>query len=212
MASVKEKSNDSPCRKAILKVKELYMAGRKVEIQTADVARLWKDPLVDNIPLNEKFPLLFNICNFQDCTVNKCLDVDVNTFFRRWLSPELGDQRNGIFAMARNLCTSNNGDIVKWALGSKTSFTTKSLYDFLDSTISESDHRWIWKARTPLKVQIFLWQFFQDVVLTRDVMSRRIGRVNLNVPSVMSVRHHIIYYLFVQWPGLLGGLLLRIWY
>uniref|UniRef100_A0A453SZI1 Reverse transcriptase zinc-binding domain-containing protein n=1 Tax=Aegilops tauschii subsp. strangulata TaxID=200361 RepID=A0A453SZI1_AEGTS len=33
--------------------------------------------------------------------------------------------------------------------------------------------KWIWRAKIPLKIQIFLWQLFQDFVLTRDVMCRR---------------------------------------
>uniref|UniRef100_A0A453T8F4 Reverse transcriptase zinc-binding domain-containing protein n=1 Tax=Aegilops tauschii subsp. strangulata TaxID=200361 RepID=A0A453T8F4_AEGTS len=33
--------------------------------------------------------------------------------------------------------------------------------------------KWIWRAKIPLKIQFFLWQLFQDSVLTRDVMNRR---------------------------------------
>uniref|UniRef100_A0A452ZUF0 Reverse transcriptase zinc-binding domain-containing protein n=1 Tax=Aegilops tauschii subsp. strangulata TaxID=200361 RepID=A0A452ZUF0_AEGTS len=35
------------------------------------------------------------------------------------------------------------------------------------------DYKWIWESKIPLKIQIFLWQLFQDAILTRDVMSRR---------------------------------------
>ena len=39
IASVKGKTSDSPCWKAIMKVKDLYMAGRRVVIQSGNIAR-----------------------------------------------------------------------------------------------------------------------------------------------------------------------------
>lgn len=44
VADVKEEFDDSPCRKAILKVKEFYMAGRQIDVHSRDIARLWKGP------------------------------------------------------------------------------------------------------------------------------------------------------------------------
>ena len=39
--------------------------------------------------------------------------------------------------------------------------------------MARCDFRWIWKAKIPLKIQIFLWQLFQDAILTREVMKKR---------------------------------------
>lgn len=55
----------------------------------------------------------------------------------------------------------------------KKTFTTKSVYEHLEKNIARCDFKWIWRAKIPLQFQIFLWQLFQDVVLTRDVMKRR---------------------------------------
>lgn len=55
-----------------------------------------EDPLTDNTPLCGKFPQLFSICNYQECTVNSCLAVDNNTFFRRRLTQDLSAQWNEI--------------------------------------------------------------------------------------------------------------------
>ena len=68
---------------------------------------------------------------------------------------------------------SNETGQISWALGKKGKFSTKSVYTYLERTLVECDFRWIWKAKIPLKIQIFLWQLFQDAVLTREVMKKR---------------------------------------
>ena len=92
VASIKGKISDSPCWKAIMKVKELYMAGRQVSIQSGDIAKLWMDPIGDQLPFSEQFPRLFSICNYPDCTVKSGLVADPSSFFRRRLNHELEDQ------------------------------------------------------------------------------------------------------------------------
>lgn len=47
------------------------------------------------------------------------------------------------------------------------------MYEHLENNIAGCDFRFIWSAKLPLKIQIFLWQLFQDAIITRDVMSRR---------------------------------------
>lgn len=51
IANIKGKFNDSPFWKALLKVKETYMAGRRVVVNSGDVARLWHDPIGTQPPL-----------------------------------------------------------------------------------------------------------------------------------------------------------------
>jgi hypothetical protein len=61
--------NDSPYWKALLKVKDTYIVGRKVVPGNGDTCRLWKDPFVNNIPLCEQFPILFYLCQSQDISL-----------------------------------------------------------------------------------------------------------------------------------------------
>ena len=75
-----------------MKVKNFYMAGRRVVIQSSDIARLWIDPIGDQAPLPEQFHRMFSICNYPDRIVDKCLDVDPPSFFRRRLSSEFSEQ------------------------------------------------------------------------------------------------------------------------
>ena len=61
--AVKPKFSDPPCWKVVLKVKDLYMMGRRIHIGAGDIARLWKDPTKALVPLCDKFPQLFDVCN-----------------------------------------------------------------------------------------------------------------------------------------------------
>lgn len=105
-------------------MKEYYIADRKIDVQSWDTARLWKDPLKDKIPLAGKFPQLFSICNYQDCTINKCLEADSTSLSRRRPNPDLSEQSNCVMELAKRLCISIDGDVVRWPLGPKCCFIT----------------------------------------------------------------------------------------
>lgn len=66
------KFNDSHVWKSLMKVKDLYMAGRKIVVRSGTVARLWQDPLGDELPFCDKYPLLFSICDFPNDIVAQC--------------------------------------------------------------------------------------------------------------------------------------------
>lgn len=92
VTTVKPRFSDSPCWKSILKVREFYLVGRKVNIESGDIARIWHDSIVGLPPFKVQFPMLFDICNDTECTVNRLCQVDDHSFFRRRLNPELKDQ------------------------------------------------------------------------------------------------------------------------
>lgn len=69
VSSIKTRVSDSPCWKSIMKVKELYMAGRRIMIGKGDLARVWKDVMYENKPLCDHYRELFSICHNQECTV-----------------------------------------------------------------------------------------------------------------------------------------------
>jgi hypothetical protein len=64
-------------------------------------------------------------------------------------------------------------DGVVWGLTPNKRFSTKSVYQCLERNIAGSHNKWIWKAKIPLKIKIFLWQLFQNAVQTRDNLKRR---------------------------------------
>lgn len=160
VATVKSKFSDSPIWKAIMKVKEHYMARREVVLGSGNIARLWFDSLNGNQPLYVRFPELFVICNLQNITVDKWHSININDFFRRGLNPILASQWGELCSFVNRLNTSSDPDRVVWALGPKKIFTTKSMYEFLERNIAGCDFKWIWRAKIPSKIQIFFWQLF----------------------------------------------------
>jgi hypothetical protein len=53
--------SDSPCWKGLIKVKDTYMVGRKVNLRKGNICRLWQDSISGETPLSLQFPDLFFI-------------------------------------------------------------------------------------------------------------------------------------------------------
>ena len=128
VANIRSRFSDSPSWKSIMKVKDVYIAGRKVNINKGDLARVWHDPWVDNGILREHFPVLYDICQDQDCTIASFVDNDYNLPFRRRLFGELEEQWNWMVCEAKKMPLNENPDAISWSLNSGGRFTTKSVY------------------------------------------------------------------------------------
>ena len=131
------------------------------------------DPINGMPPFKERYPELFSICNNPECIVEKFWHIVENIFFRRRLTPDLSEQWGVMRDTVNTLPLTNNNDMVTWGLNRNGNFSTKSMYEELEKRISGCDLRWVWKAKTPLKIMIFLRQLSRDAALTRDVISRR---------------------------------------
>lgn len=173
VAEVGPRFSDSPCWKALLKVKEIYMVGRKITVESGNIARVWKDSINGLPPFQEQYPQLFDICNIPGCTVNQVGKAEVHSFFRRRLTPDLLDQWENIRKVINDLPLTDKDDRISWGLNQNGKFSTKSVYKWLEKPLSGCHYKWIWKAKIPLKIKIFLWQLSQDAVLTRQVMRKR---------------------------------------
>lgn len=149
------------------------MVGRKIKLGCGDLTRVWKDSIDGLPPLNLRFPQLFEICTDQDCTVQKFDRVEASTFFRRRLCPNLRGQWDKLREHILGLKTTADKDVVFWGLSKNAKYSTKSMYKWLEKPLYGCNYRWIWEAKLPLKIQIFLWQMAQDAVLTRAVMKRK---------------------------------------
>jgi hypothetical protein len=47
------------------------------------------------------------------------------------------------------------------------------MYKFFESDISGPNYKWLWKAKIPLKIKVFIWQILQNAIITRDNMKKR---------------------------------------
>ena len=173
VANIRSRFSDSPSWKAIMKVKETYMAGRAVNINSGNLARVWHDPWIDAAPLRETFPILFSICQDQDGTIADFVAKNYSLGFRRRLFGEINDQWEWVVSEAKKYTLNDILDTVFWKLCRNKRLTTKSVYNWLERDLAGPNYKWIWKTSIPLKIKIFLWQLFQNDVLTRDNLRKR---------------------------------------
>ncbi|XP_048552830.1 uncharacterized protein LOC125533101 [Triticum urartu] len=173
VANIRGRFSDSPCWKAIMKVKDSYMAGRKIIINSGNLTRVWHDPWVENIILKDRFPDLFSICHDQESTLASWVTSNYDLDFRHRLTGVLGEQWAWMVMEAKKLSLSNSSDTISWAFSSRGKFTTKTMYEWLERNLASPNYNWVWKSPVPLKIKIFLWQLFQNDVLTRDNMRNR---------------------------------------
>jgi hypothetical protein len=173
VASVKQRAHDSPGWKNLMKVKDFYFAGRKVLLRKGNLVRFWKDPWLDDIPLCESFLALFDICQGQDWTFERTMSCNLVIPFRRRMLPDMISQWEHIKNRGMSYPSSLDSDTVTWSLSVNGCFSNKSMYQHLEKNLAGSHNKWIWKAKVPLKIKIFLWQLFQNAILTRDNLKKR---------------------------------------
>ena len=125
IADVTARFSDSPCWKSLLKVKDLYMLGRGINLNRGDVARLWLDSLDGRIPFKDRFPLLFETCIDQNCTVDNFKNINQISSFRRWMSHEMMKQWGEMNKEMLTLKQSDLPDEVYWKLDRSGKYTTK---------------------------------------------------------------------------------------
>jgi hypothetical protein len=57
---LKPRASDSPISRNTIKIKDTYMASRKVKLESGNICRFWSGPLVFLL-LFESFPLAFGV-------------------------------------------------------------------------------------------------------------------------------------------------------
>jgi hypothetical protein len=173
VADISARFNDSPCWKALLKVKDSYFAGRQVNLGNGSITRLWEDPILGNPPYRDQFPTLYDLCQQKNCSIKHCVERNFNILFRRRLRGDLLSQWNSMVELVKDIPLTNSDDWISWSLNKNGLFSTKSIYTWLEKGLAGSHNKWIWKTKIPLKIKIFMWQLGQDALLTRENLRKR---------------------------------------
>ena len=84
---VKGKNDDSPIWKDLLKVRPVYLKGRKIKTGRGDRTLFWLDPWLTQQPLCTLYPVLFDLCDMKKCTMLDFLTINGQLHFSRWLPP-----------------------------------------------------------------------------------------------------------------------------
>jgi hypothetical protein len=173
ICTVKHRQTDSPIWTDLLKIRDVYLRGRKVIVGNGRKALFWHDKWLYEKSLIQLFPYLFAMCSQQNITVE---EVEVNpsaVTFTRWLVDSWRDNWEQILLDTSNVILDGRADMVSWKFGNKGLFSVKLVYNALAVNESGKYHKMIWKSKNPEKLKIFLWMAVNNAILTKDNMIKR---------------------------------------
>jgi hypothetical protein len=124
--SVKHKQTDSPIWADLLKIKNIYLQGRKKCVNDGKTTLVWKDTWLYSDPLSMVSPDLFKLCEHKDISVFQLVNGLVPVTFSRWLTNEMRDTWNRIMDDVLATQLVSGPDTVCWKLESKGKFSVKS--------------------------------------------------------------------------------------
>ena len=81
ISNVKHRQSDSPCWHDLIKIRDFYLAGRKMRICNGELTDFWHDAWCLDSPLKDRFPDLFDICQNQKITVADMAKKRVESLF-----------------------------------------------------------------------------------------------------------------------------------
>jgi len=136
------------------------------------------DKWCGQVPLSQRFPDLYDLCQMQQATVAELWnDQGWNLHFRRNLNDwEMCRITEFLVTLAQFSNLSEEEDSLVWNVGSKGCFTVNSAYEDLNTVgIEEVEWPWkmIWKTKIPYKVNCFTWLLAKETVLTHENLNKR---------------------------------------
>lgn len=171
--SVGHKQTDSPVWADLLKIKHIYLQGRKMIVRDGKLTSFWYDAWLYDDSLFDLFPDLFKLCDQKTISVHQMVSVSIVITFSRWLTPQLNSQWGKILNDVAVFPFMDESDKVSWKLEAKGSFSVKSTYNALTTSDGGPHYKNIWKAKIPPKIKIFLWLVANDAIVTKDNMIKR---------------------------------------
>lgn len=134
----------------------------------------WKDVWLEKCPLSVSFPRLFRICHDKAISVHTAGSCSWNSSYRRGFGEPEVREWNALMAKLSEVTLTEEEDGVIWNLEPSGKFTTKSIYRFITfGRVFDVRMLDIWRAKIPLKDQIFLWLAWRDRIQTTQQLKRR---------------------------------------
>jgi hypothetical protein len=110
----KHRSGDSPMWSELLRIRDIYLCGRRMAIGNGCRNNFWGDAWCGHSPLKDKFPEIYEICNKQSITVVAAANLGWRLSFRRWLSTDLQEQWCGLVNILNQGTLADSVDKPKW--------------------------------------------------------------------------------------------------
>ena len=175
LSQVHWKPGDSHFWAGLMATKKKFFPYGSFSIRDGSEISFWEDKWLDNAPLREQFPALYNIVRHKSDTLAKVLETfPPNVSFRRSLYGPRQASWNALLQRLATVQLTQGPNEFRWNIGISGNFSVDSMYKALiqPSTPVDSNKK-IWKMNIPLKTKVFAWYLCQGVILTKDNLAKR---------------------------------------
>jgi hypothetical protein len=171
--AIHNRLSDSTIWSDLLKVRHIYLKDGEIKIKNAKYISFWLDSWLENSPLCQVYPILYDLTLNKNCSVAEVKEKGWVVQFRIRLQGLLRDQWYEMAAKLNRVSLCAKPDTVSWKWTVNRDFLVKSVYEHLTKDDSGSSYKRIWKAKIPAKIKTFMWLIEQGAILTKDNMLRR---------------------------------------
>jgi hypothetical protein len=172
LSQVAKKKEGSHFWSGLMEVKDLVLQRDRFRVQDGSQTRSWEDLWLGKHPLMVKYPSLYKIVKKKNMSVGQVLSTTpLNVSFRRALVGENWDKWLELVGNVLLVNLNDRKDSFIWT-ANKT-FSVKNMYNDIVLREGTPVNCWAWKAKIPLKIEIFLWYLRNGVVLTKDNLVKR---------------------------------------
>lgn len=169
---LKKSNKNSPMWNDLLKIRHIYLKGRSMISGNGRFTSFWHDRWCGQVSLAEKFPQLYRINQEQEVSVEYMKHMQWCLSFRRWLHEDLHNKLRRLQDIVHRFNTNSENDKARWDWEKSGRFSVKSTYKHLCRNDAGCSFKRIWKAKMPLKIKVFMWMVLQEVILTKDNLSK----------------------------------------
>ncbi|WVZ66350.1 hypothetical protein U9M48_015586, partial [Paspalum notatum var. saurae] len=182
ITQVSKKPGDSQFWSGLMGVRNQFLSFGFFRTQNGQCVRFWEDKWNGR----RAFMDLYRIVRKKHVTVASVLNsVPLNVSFRRTL---IGDNLVSWYELVSkvaNISLAKGNDEFKWDLNKERAYSVQSLCNVLIQDKSLPRNSKLWKLKIPLKIKIFLWYLKNRVILTKDNLVKKNGKMTLSVSYVI---------------------------
>jgi hypothetical protein len=166
----------------------------------------WLDKWCGDEPLSMRYKRLFELSLNKEINVNWAIRDNCNSLiFRRRL---FGDGVNLLDDLKNNcadFCLIDRNDKPCWLLDKK-GFSVKSSYRNFKVNLNRDPYWFIWKAKIPQRIKVFLWLVINDKILSKENLRKKNGKGTLIVSGVVVLKQPAISFIIARLHLFLGKL------
>jgi hypothetical protein len=161
--------------KGVMWASQAVKCGYKWYVGNGKLIKFWEDVWFGNSPLATQYWDIYYIVNQQTKTISDLWDgSQLRCTFRRTFTAELLVQWQEILVIASTIYFTDSEDQLIWQFESNGVYSSQSMYALVNFRgVKQIFLPAIWKLKIPPRIQVFLWLFSQNKVMTRDNLRRR---------------------------------------